>query len=175
MLAIEHRPPHLYECLWCHHYVRKRNIVTILSLVYLSYLRVVATRHEPSSLWTTRYGSGVLDMYVVFLQPVMFENYFKLHSPWGGCRVVDKEEGLEMRTARAVPLYGAPGAFSPGKFLKRISSGIWFPAFWGQVSQTTPRSSTPETLYINPSSPKGSCNFWQESKPSKNAFLLLIT
>ena len=33
MLAIEHRPPHLYECLWCHSF-RTRNIVTLLSPVY---------------------------------------------------------------------------------------------------------------------------------------------
>ena len=87
---------------------RTRNIVTLLSPVYLSTcLRVVATRHEPSFLWTTRYGSGVLDMYVVFLSPAMFENYFKLHSPWGQCRIVEK--GLEIRTAKDVPLYGGGG------------------------------------------------------------------
>ena len=40
-----------------------RNIVTLLLPVYLSCLPVVATHHEPSSLLTTRYGSGVLDMY----------------------------------------------------------------------------------------------------------------
>ena len=62
MFAIEHRPPHLYECLW-RHYFRTRNTVTLLSPAYLSCLQVAAARHEPSPLLTTRYGSGVLDMY----------------------------------------------------------------------------------------------------------------
>ena len=63
MLAIEHRPPHFFECLW-HHYFRTRNIVTLLSPVYLSCLRNFATRHELSPLLTTHCGAGVLDMYV---------------------------------------------------------------------------------------------------------------
>ena len=48
MLAIKHRPPHLYECLW-HHYFRTRDIFT-LSPVYSSCLWVIATHHEPSPL-----------------------------------------------------------------------------------------------------------------------------
>ena len=62
MSAIERRPTHLNECLW-RHYFRTRNIVTLLSPVYLSCLSVVATRHEPSPLLATRGGSGVLDRY----------------------------------------------------------------------------------------------------------------
>ena len=34
MLAIERRPPHLYECFW-RHYFRTRNIVTLLYPAYL--------------------------------------------------------------------------------------------------------------------------------------------
>ena len=45
MSTIECRPPHLYECLWCH-YFRTRNIVTLPSPVYLCCLRVV-TNHHP--------------------------------------------------------------------------------------------------------------------------------
>ena len=63
LLAIELHLTHLYECLW-HHYFRTRNIVALLSPVYLSCLRNVPTRHELSPLLTTRCGAGVLDMYV---------------------------------------------------------------------------------------------------------------
>ena len=62
MFAIEHRPPHLYECLW-RHYFRTRNTVTLLSPVYLRCLRVVATRHAIGD------GSVVLDMYVTKWKP----------------------------------------------------------------------------------------------------------
>ena len=40
-----------------------RNIVTLLSLVYLCCLQVIVTRHEPSHILATHYRSGVLDMY----------------------------------------------------------------------------------------------------------------
>ena len=46
------------ECLW-NHYFKTRIIVTLLSAVYLSCLWIVATRHEPSPLWATRYESGM--------------------------------------------------------------------------------------------------------------------
>ena len=64
MSANERRPPLLYEW-WWRHYFRAGNIVTLLSPVYLisSCFWVVATRHEPSLLLATRYGSGVLDIY----------------------------------------------------------------------------------------------------------------
>ena len=48
MSAIERRPTHLNECLW-RHYFRTRNIVTLLSPVYLCSLRVVA--NESRLLW----------------------------------------------------------------------------------------------------------------------------
>ena len=65
MSAIEHRPPHLYECLW-RRYFRTRNIVTLLSPVYLCCLGVLATSHEPSPLLATCNGSGVLAVVVFF-------------------------------------------------------------------------------------------------------------
>ena len=44
-----------------------RNIVTLLSPVYLCCLRVTVIRHEPSHLLATRYGSyGVLDLYALY-------------------------------------------------------------------------------------------------------------
>ena len=61
--AIERRPPHLYECLWCH-YFRTRTIDTLLSPSYLCCLLAVATHYEPWTLLATRYESGVLDMYI---------------------------------------------------------------------------------------------------------------
>ena len=60
-LAIKHRPPHLYKWLWPYHF-RMRNIVTLLSPVYLSCLRVIVTCDEPSPLLTTHDGLGVLDI-----------------------------------------------------------------------------------------------------------------
>ena len=62
MSAIECCPPHLFKYLW-RHYFKTRNIVTLLFLVYLCYLHVITIHHEPSSLLTTRYRSGVLDIY----------------------------------------------------------------------------------------------------------------
>ena len=59
--AMERRLPHFHECLW-RHYFRTRNTVTLLSPAHLRCLRVVETRHEPSTLLATRYGSGALDM-----------------------------------------------------------------------------------------------------------------
>ena len=54
---------HTYnECLG-HYCFRMNNIVTFLWPVYLCYLWVIATHHEPSPLLATRYGSGVLEMY----------------------------------------------------------------------------------------------------------------
>ena len=62
MSVIKRCPTHLYECLWWH-YFKTRNIVTLLSPVYLRYLQVIVTHHKPSSLLTPCYRSGVLDMY----------------------------------------------------------------------------------------------------------------
>ena len=62
MVAIEHRPPHLYERLW-RLYLRTRSIVILISPIYFV---LFAGRRDPSrtiTLLTTRYGSGVLDMY----------------------------------------------------------------------------------------------------------------
>ena len=42
-------------------------VLLLLSPVYLSCLRVVATRKEPSPLLTTRYGSGMLPLYPLSL------------------------------------------------------------------------------------------------------------
>ena len=53
----------IYECLW-HHYFRTRNIVTLLSAVYLCCLRIVTG----SPLLANRYRSGVLDRYVIISQ-----------------------------------------------------------------------------------------------------------
>ena len=54
---------HIYECLLCR-YFRTRNIVTLLSLVYLSCLLVVITCHKLSPLLMTHNSWGVLDIYV---------------------------------------------------------------------------------------------------------------
>ena len=62
MSVIKRCPTHLYECLG-RYYFRMRNIVTFLWPVYLCYLWVIVTHHEPSPLLATRYGSGVLEMY----------------------------------------------------------------------------------------------------------------
>ena len=62
ILVIQHRPLHLYECLWCH-YVRTRNIVSLLLPVQLCCLQVNAICHDPSPLLASCYRSGVLNMY----------------------------------------------------------------------------------------------------------------
>lgn len=62
MSVIKRCPTHLYECLWWH-YFKTRNIVTLLSPVYLRCLQVIVTHHKPSSLLTPCYRLGVLDMH----------------------------------------------------------------------------------------------------------------
>ena len=72
MPVIEHCPPHLYKCLW-HHYFRIRNIVTLLSPVYLC-LQTIMIHHEPSPF----FGN------LLYWRPVIPGGYLGFQIKWWG-------------------------------------------------------------------------------------------